>query len=80
MKMRVVPLLDWQKRFGTEKTCAKVFIKVLLPQGFQCPARGSNRSCFTTSRQLHQCSECRWKAFWQVRPRGRRQKTCACGN
>jgi len=57
MKMRVVPLLDWQIRFGTEKTCTKVFIKVILPQGFQYPARGSNRSCFTTSRQLHQCSE-----------------------
>lgn len=59
MKMPVISLLGWQKRFGTERSCIKVLTKVRWPQGFQCPACGSIKSSFIATRKLHQCSKCR---------------------
>jgi transposase-like protein len=59
MKMPVITLLEWQKRFGTEKACAKVLEKVRWPQGFQCPACGLKRYSFIATRKLYQCSSCR---------------------
>ncbi|MCK5704344.1 MAG: IS1595 family transposase, partial [Cyclobacteriaceae bacterium] len=59
MKMPVISLLGWQKRFGTEKACAQSLAKVRWPQGFQCPACGSMKSSFIVTRKLHQCSQCR---------------------
>lgn len=59
MKMPVVSLLDWQKQFGTERACTKALMKVRWPQGFQCPVCGSKKSCFITTRKLHQCLQCR---------------------
>lgn len=59
MKMPVISLLGWQKRFGTERSCIKVLTKVRWPQGFQCPACGSIKSSFIATRKLHQCSQCR---------------------
>ena len=59
MKMPVITLLGWQKRFGTEKACAQSLAKVRWPQGFQCPACGSMKSSFIVTRKLHQCSQCR---------------------
>jgi transcription elongation factor Elf1 len=59
MKMPVVSLVEWQKRFGTEKACAKVLAQIRWPQGFQCPACGSKKCSFIATRKLYQCSLCR---------------------
>ena len=59
MKMPTVSLLEWQRRFGTEKACTKVLEKVRWPQGFQCPACGSQKHSFIATRKLYQCSACR---------------------
>lgn len=59
MKMPVVSLLEWQKRYGTEASCNKALVKVRWAQGFQCPACGSQKASFITSRKLYQCSQCR---------------------
>ncbi len=37
MKMPEVSLLEWQKRFGTERVCEKVLAKIRWPNGFICP-------------------------------------------
>jgi hypothetical protein len=34
MEMPEITLLEWQKRFGSERACAKALIKVRWPQGF----------------------------------------------
>jgi transcription elongation factor Elf1/transposase-like protein len=59
MKMPIISLLEWQKKFGTEKSCIKTLTKVRWPQGFQCPACGSKKSSFIRTRKLYQCSNCR---------------------
>ncbi len=59
MKMPSMSLLEWQKRYGTERACAKELAKVRWPDGFQCPECGSKKAYFIETRQLHQCSQCR---------------------
>ena len=59
MKMPAISLLGWQKRFGTENSCTKTLNKVRWPRGFQCPACGSKKSSFISTRKLNQCSKCR---------------------
>ena len=59
MKMPTISLVEWQKRFGTENACIKTLGKVRWPQGFQCPACGSQQYSFIATRKLYQCSACR---------------------
>src|SRR5665647_1499057 len=59
MKMPGVSLLEWQKRYGTEKSCTQTLIKVRWPKGFQCPACGFKKAYYLESRKLYQCSHCR---------------------
>ena len=60
MKMPKLSLLEWQKRYGTEKACAKALSKVRWPQGFYCPRCGCKKSSYITTRKMHQCSECKY--------------------
>jgi transposase-like protein/ribosomal protein L37AE/L43A len=59
MKMPSVSLLEWQKRYGTERACVNELTKVRWPNGFQCPECGSQKAYYIENRQLHQCSQCR---------------------
>ena len=59
MKMPSMSLLEWQKRYGTERACIKELAKVRWPDGFQCPECGSKKAYYIETRQLHQCSQCR---------------------
>lgn len=59
MKMPNVSLLEWQKRYGTERACAKELVKIRWPDGFQCPACGFTKACYIATRKLYQCSKCR---------------------
>lgn len=51
MKMPTISLVEWQKRFGTENACIKTLEKVRWPQGFQCPACGSEHYSFIATRK-----------------------------
>ena len=59
MKMPGVSLLEWQKRYGTEKACAKALAEVRWPDGFQCPICGSKKAYSIETRKLYQCAQCR---------------------
>lgn len=59
MQMPKISLLEWQKRFGTEKSCMQTLTKVRWPKGFQCPKCVCTKSSFIVTRKLHQCSQCR---------------------
>jgi len=59
MKMPTISLVEWQKRFETEKSCAKALEKIRWPQGFFCPVCGSQQYSFIATRKLYQCSTCR---------------------
>ena len=59
MQMPEVSLIEWQKRFGTERKCAQTLAKVRWPKGFQCPACGGMKAYPIASRHLYQCAHCR---------------------
>jgi transposase-like protein len=58
MKMAKVSLLEWQKRFETERACIETLIKVRWPNGFVCPECASRKCSFIITRNSYQCSNC----------------------
>lgn len=61
MKMPEISLLEWQKRFGTERACEKVLVKIRWPNGFVCPRCNSKEMSFIVTRNKYQCSQCRYQ-------------------
>ena len=59
MKMPEISLLEWQKRYGTEKACAAAIAKFRWPDGFIFPKCGHNASWYITTRKVYQCTKCR---------------------
>jgi hypothetical protein len=59
MKMPEISLLEWQKRYGTEKACVETLSKYRWPNGFQCPECGHEASYYIVKRRVHQCAKCR---------------------
>ncbi len=53
-------VLEWQKKFGTEKACANALFHVRWPEGFYCPRCGCKKSSYITTRKTHQCSKCKY--------------------
>lgn len=58
MKMPQISLIEWQRRFGTEKGCIEELRKVRWPHGFICPVCGSRDYSYISSRRIYECSEC----------------------
>ena len=58
MKMPEISLLDWQKKFGTEKACAAALIKHRWPEGFMCPHCGHQKAYYMTKRRVYECCQC----------------------
>ncbi len=61
MKMPKVSLLEWQNRYGTERACEKVLVKIRWPNGFICPRCNSKDASYITTRKAYQCSQCRYQ-------------------
>jgi transposase-like protein len=59
MKTPEISLLQWQKRFGTEKACADAIAKYRWPDGFRCSKCGNDSAWFITTRKVYQCRKCR---------------------
>lgn len=59
MKMPELSLLEWQKRYGTEKACAAAIAKYRWPQGYICPRCGNDSAWYITTRKVYQCCSCR---------------------
>jgi transposase-like protein len=59
MKMPEISLLQWQKRYGTERACEKALVKIRWPNGFICPRCGSTDASYVKTRKIYQCSQCR---------------------
>jgi len=62
MNMPPMSLLEWQKRFGTEKACAAAIARFRWPKGFVCPTCGHDSAWFITTRKVYQCCRCRHQA------------------
>ena len=47
MQQKPLSLLQFQKKFGTEKACQKQLFRMRWPEGFKCPHCGHTEPIFT---------------------------------
>ena len=59
MKMPEISLLEWQKRYGTERACEKALHRIRWPNGFVCPRCNWTEASYITTRRVYQCCQCR---------------------
>ena len=62
MQQKTLSLLQFQKKFGTEKACQKQLFRLRWPEGFKCPHCGHAKAYFHSTRQLYQCQSCGYQA------------------
>jgi len=61
MQQKEINLLEFQNKFPTEKSCLKHLYKIRWPNGFQCPRCGHDHASYHSTRNLFQCSSCRYQ-------------------
>src|SRR5665647_3076269 len=62
MQQKTLSLLQFQKKFGTEKACQKQLFRLRWPEGFKCPRCGQMEAYFHSKRHLYQCKSCGYQA------------------
>lgn len=62
MQQKTLSLLQFQKKFGTEKACQKQLFRLRWPEGFKCPRCGQAEAYFHSKRHLYQCKSCGYQA------------------
>ena len=62
MQQKILSLLQFQKKFGTEKACQKQLFRLRWPEGFKCPRCGHAEAYFHNTRHLYQCKSCGYQA------------------
>jgi len=62
MQQKTLSLLQFQKKFGTEKACQKQLFRLRWPEGFKCPRCGHAEAYFHRTRHLYQCKSCGYQA------------------
>jgi transposase-like protein len=55
-------VLEFERRFSSERACRQYLAQVKRPDGFRCPRCGGRRSYFVIERGLDQCTSCRHQA------------------
>jgi transposase-like protein len=63
MKMPEITLLDWQKKFGTEKACAAALAQHRWPNGFMCPHCGYQKAYYMAKRRVYECCQCHHQTY-----------------
>lgn len=59
MQTAEISLLEWQKRYGTEKACAAALARYRWSDGFYCPKCGHDAAYYLEKRKVYQCVKCR---------------------
>jgi transposase-like protein len=62
MQQKTLSLLQFQKKFGTEKACQKQLFRLRWPEGFKCARCGHTEAYFHRKRHLYQCKSCGYQA------------------
>lgn len=55
-------MVNFIRRFGTEKACLKALVAYRWPQGFCCPKCGCHKGYWIKKRRSFECSRCRYQA------------------
>ncbi len=62
MQQKPLSLMQFQKKFGTEKACQKHLFRLRWPEGFRCPRCQHDQAYFQRSRNLYHCKACGYQA------------------
>ena len=62
MQQQALSLMQFQKRFGTEKACQKQLFRLRWPEGFRCPRCQHSEAYFHRTRHLYHCKACGYQA------------------
>jgi len=61
MKQKPLNLLEFQRKFSTERACQKHLFKLRWPSGYRCPRCGHEAYFFHEPRHLYQCKACKYQ-------------------
>ena len=62
MQQKALSLMQFQKKFGTEKACQKHLFRLRWPEGFRCPRCQDEEAYFQRIRHLYHCKACGYQA------------------
>jgi len=62
MQQTPLSLMQFQKKFGTEKACQKHLFRLRWPEGFRCPRCQHGEAYFHRTRRLYHCKACGYQA------------------
>jgi transposase-like protein len=62
MQQKALSLMQFQKKFSTEKACQKHLFRLRWPQGFRCPRCQHGAAYFHRTRHLYHCKACGYQA------------------
>ena len=62
MQQKTFTLLQFQRRFGSEKACQRHLFRLRWPRGFRCPRCHHGQASFHSTRRLYQCQACGYQA------------------
>lgn len=61
MQQEPMNLMEFQRKFSTEKSCRQHLFRLRWPDGYRCPRCGHTKYSFHSKRNLYQCKSCKYQ-------------------
>lgn len=61
MQQKPMSLIEFQRKFATEKACQQHLFALRWPAGYRCPRCGHDKASFHRTRHLYQCKACKYQ-------------------
>ena len=61
MQQKSMGLIEFQRKFATEKACQRHLFRLRWPDGCQCPRCSYDKASFHSTRHLYQCKRCKYQ-------------------
>jgi transposase-like protein len=61
MQQGAMSLIEFQRKFATEKACRQHLFDLRWPDGYQCPRCAHTKYSFHSTRHLYQCKSCQYQ-------------------
>ena len=62
MQQKSMSLIEFQRKFATEKACQQHLFRLRWPDGYTCPRCKHDQAYFHRTRHLYQCKACGYQA------------------
>ena len=62
MQQKSMSLIEFQRKFATEKACQEHLFRLRWPDGYKCPRCKHDQAYFHRTRHLYQCKACGYQA------------------